>query len=377
MFRFFLILLLCTLFAACSSDSSATLKEWFDDQGIATSYGKDYQEIEVSFRDYNLGYDPSASMVSSFAALGNVNNVEQMLYFGLEAMGSLSPVWKLRTDSIFYATFYEGKVPEEQKNIEARFYWLRENKTEHDTTWLKFQTPFTDSADISINWVAGGTRDTFNISLPEEFLKLRADTLRLLTGIKLFTNNTVLRIAPPTTSDIPGLLRVAQKTQVEREGFRLIAGIRDSFNIVINVDDKDKIKAGKTVVFAQLVLPKSSDITGSELGHPVPVLVFNEEYRIDTAFVEVHGHPNLVFWQGDTLKLQVTRNLRSYVSAANLPDTLGLMLRLGNPMLNPTSLIFSSSANFSSRPAYASYDFSTAFEGKAKLRLWYAETDNH
>jgi len=377
MFRFFLILLLCTLFAACSSDGSATLKEWFNDQGIATSYGKEYQEIEVSFRDYNLGYDTSAYMVSSFAVLGNVNNVEQMLYFGLEAVDSLSPVWSLRTDSIFYTTFYEGKVPEEQKDIKAKFYWLKESKTEHDTTWLKFQNPFTDSADISVDWIAGGTRDTFSISLPEEFLKLKADTLRLLAGIRLLTNNAVLRIAPPTISDIPGLLRVAQKTYVEREDFRLRAGIEDTLNVVLNVNDKDKIKAGKTVVFAQLVLPKSSDITGSELGYPIPVLVFNEEYRVDTAFVEVHGHPNLVFWESDTLKLQVTRNLRTYVSSSNLPDTLGIMLRLGNPMLNPTSLVFSSSDNFSSRPAYASYDFRTAFEGKAKLRLWYAETDIH
>jgi len=377
MFRFFLILLLCTLFAACSSDDSVPLREWFKDQGIATSYGKEYQEIEVSLlRNYNLR-DSSAFMVSSFAALGNVNNVEQMLYFGLVVAGELDPVWKLNADSIFYANFYDGNIPEEQKKIEARFYWLKEDSTEHDTTWLKLQKKFKDSANISIDWKAGETRDTFNISLPEEFLKLKADTLRLLTGIRLLTKDVVLRIAELSILDVPGLLRVAQKANVEREDFRLRAGIRDSFNIVINVDDKDKIKAGKTVVFAQLVLPKSSDTTGSELGHPVPVLVFNEEYRVDTAFVEAHGHPNLVFWQGDTLKLQVTRSLRSYVNAANLPDTLSFTLMLGNPILNPKSPSFFSSANFSSRPAYASYDFSTAFEGKAKLRLWYAETDNH
>ena len=370
MLRLFLILFLCTLFAACSSDSSATLKEWFDSQGIATSYGKEYQEIEVSLKNRGLGYDNSAYMVSSFAALGNVNDVEQMLYFGLEVAGSPSSDWRLRPDSTFYAIFYGGEVPEKHKNLEAKFYWLKEEKTEHDTTWLKFQNDFTDSIDISI--------DSFNIPLPKEFLELNADTLRLLAGIRLLTNNAVLRIAPPDISDIPGLLRVAQKTSVKKQcDLCLHAGVRESLDVVLKVDDKDKIKAGKTVVFAQLVLPKSSDITGSELGHPVPVLVFNEAYRIDTAFVETHGHPNLVFWEGDTLKLQVTRNLRNYVNATNLPDTLSFTLSLENPMLNPKSPSFFSSANFSSRPAYASYDFSTAFEGKAKLRLWYAETDNH
>ena len=356
---------MCALFAACSSDDSATLKEWFDDQVIATSYGKEYQEIDVSFKDYNLGYDSSAYMVSSYAALGNVNDVEQMLYFGLKVADSLSPIWKLKPDSIFYANFYGGEVPEEHKKLEARFYWLKEEKTEHDSTWLKFQNGFKDSANISV--------DSFSISLPEEFLKLKADTIRLLTGIKLLTNNAVLRIAPPDTSNIPGVFRVAQKTHVGHcENLCLHAGVRESLNVVLKVDE---IKTGKTVVFAQLILPKSSDTTGSELGHPMPVFVYNEEYKIDEDFVKVHGHPNLLFWESDTLKLQVTKKLRNYVKAAKLQDTIGFTLRLGNPMLNPTSLSFFNS-NFSSRPAYASYDFYTALKGdKAKLRLWYAETD--
>jgi len=366
MLRLFSILLLCALFAACSSDNdSANFKEWFNDQGIATSYGKDYQEIDVSFKDYSLGYDSSANMVSSFAALGNVNNVEQMLYFGLKVVGKLDSVWKLKPDSIFYANFYGGEIPEEHKKIEARFFWLKESETEHDTTWLKFQKPFSDFANISI--------DSFSFSLPEKILELKADTLRLLIGIKLLTNNAVLRIAPPTISDIPDLLRVAQKTYVESCGdMCLHAGIRESLNVVFEVE-KDKIKAGKTVVFAQLVLPKSSDTTGSELGHPVPVFVFNEDYRVDTASVKNYGHPNLVFWKGDTLKLQVTRNLRNYE-----PDTFSLTLRLGNPMLDTTAFSFFLPNVFSNRPAYSSYNFNTAFNNKnAKLRLWYAETDIH
>jgi len=365
-------MLLCALFAACSSDDSTTLREWFDDQGIATSYGKNYDSIEVSLNNYGVKHDSSAYLVSSFAALGNVNNVEQMLYFGLRVVGKLDSVWKLNPDSIFYANFYEGNIPEEHKKVEARFYWLKENKTEHDTTWLKFQKPLTDfdSAGISI--------DSFSVSLPKEFLELKAtkaDTLRLLVGIKLLTNNAVLRIAPPDTSDIHGLLRVAQKTHLESCGdLCLRAGVRESLDVVLKVE-KNKIKAGKTIVFAQLVLPKSSDTT-SELGQPVPIYVYSggnlEDYKIDTTFVKEYGHPNLLFGESDTLKLQVTKSMR------NLPDTLSLTLRLGNPMLNPKSFYFYSSTNFSSRPAYSSYDFSTAFEGgKAKLRLWYAETNIH
>jgi len=364
---------LCALFAACSSDDSTALKEWFDDQKIATSYGKDYDEIEISLmKDGSvLGHDSSAFMVSSFAALGNANNVEHKLYFGLKVTGNkLDSVWKLKIDSIFYANYYDGEVPEEHKNIKAKFYWLKEKETEHDTTWLKFRKPFSDSAEISI--------DSFSISLPKDFLELKiakTDTLRLLVGIKLLTNNAVLRIAPPDTSNIHGLLRVAQKTQVGNCGdLCLHAGVRESLDVVFEIE-KNKIKENKAIVFAQLVLPKSSDTTGSELGKPVPVYVYSdgnlEDYRVDTAFVKDNGHPNLLFWEGDTLKLQVTKNLR------RMPDTaLSLVLRLGNPMLNPKSFSFYNSSNFYSRPAYASYDFSTAFEGsKAKLRLWYAKTD--
>jgi len=353
MFRFYLILLLCALFAACSSNDDAdALNKWFSDQGIATSYGKVYQEIDVSLKGYGSAYNDSAYVIGTYAALGNVNNLEQMLYFGLETTNPLAVAWNLKIDSIFYANFYNSIIPEEHKKVEARFYWLKESKVDPDSTWLKFQKNFTDSADISI--------DSFSISLPAKFFELTADTLRVLAGIKLLTNNVVLRIAAPTTTDIPGLLRVAQKTNFEQCGdLCLRAGVRESLSVVF--ETKDKIDTSKTVVFAQLVLPKSSDTTGSELGQPVPVYAYNEGYLIDTAYVEAHGHPNLVFWEGDTLKLQITRNLRNHVL-----DTI--TVRFGNPVLNPQTPAFSTT----SRPAYSKYDFSTAFEG-AKLRLWYAD----
>jgi len=394
MLRLLLILFLCALFAACSSDDeSATLREWFNDQNIATSYGKFCEEIDVSLKNYSLGYDYDTSyayMVSSYAALGNVNNVEHKLYFGLKITDSLSRNWRLRADSIFYTEIYGGKVPEIYKNLEVEFYWQWEDSTKHDTTWLKLQDPFNNSAGTSINWKSGGTRDTFSLSLPDtlmnEFSELKAanprDTLNLLVGIKVIPSNKILRIAPPTTSDIPNILRVGQKIYAEPCGdLCLHSGIKESLNVVLKVGDK--IKAGKTVVFAQLVLPKSINNTANELAHPLPVYVYNngglEDYRIDEAFVKEHnGHPNLVFWEEyDTLKLQVTNNLRNHINA----DTIDFTLRLGTPMLNPKSLYFYNSSYstekvFSNRPAYSSYDFNTVFKD-AKLRLWYAETDIH
>jgi hypothetical protein len=402
MFRFLLIPLLCLIFAACSSDDSA-IQDWFKDQGIATSYGKDSTVIEVLIKDATIDFDSSARMVSLYeaAVLGNVNGVEQMLYFGLEVLDALSSVWKLRTDSIFYKDIYSGKVPDEQKVINADFCWFieGENKTQSDSLWLLLQNASSMECKPIENfeWKAGTSQDTFEVSLPKEFLDLRrsafADTLRLLASIKLRTDNTVLRIAPPSKADIPGLrvaqsglLRVAQKTIISDEECNLClhSGVRESLSVAFeiqNEEDKTKMQ-GKTVVFAELVVPKTSDTTGSELGLPVPVLVSGEGYRVHTDYVEKYGHPNLVFWEGDSLKLQVTNGMRNYAISDSLPeDSLNFTLRLDFPMLNPRSPTFCNSyyyycseKYFAYGHAYARYNFSSLGEGKtAKLKLWFTD----
>jgi len=371
MLRLFLILSLCVVFWACSSDDdSAALDEWFKSHGIASSYSLTPEDIPLSFE--STSRNPiSAYMVVSSAALGNANGIEQMLYFGLEVSGSPSPVWNLRTDSVFYADFSGDGY---KKSREAEFYWRVDSKTEHDTTWLKFEEEFTDTAKIRIEWKPGETRDTFSISLPSEFLELNADTLRLLAGIKLLDDDVVLRFEPPNTVDIPGLLRVAQKPSISDECKQcLYSVVGDSLSVTFNI--KEKI-AERPVVFAELIMPKSNDAT-SELGFQVPVFVNSEDYRVDTAYVNQHKyHPNLVFWTGDSLRLQVTQSLRSYASAANPQNTLDFTLRLGTPMLIPdTTLFFNTSTArvFSDRFALARYDFSSAFAEPVKLRIWFAD----
>ncbi|MDR2553964.1 MAG: hypothetical protein LBC64_00925 [Fibromonadaceae bacterium] len=395
MLRLFLILFLCAVFWACSSDDdSVALNEWFGDRGIANSYGLDSLDIYLSVKNSSTDIDTSAFLVSSVAVLGNANGIEQSLYFGLVATGSLSSVWKLRTDTIFYRDFYRDGFP----NINAEFCWLVEDKPELDTTWLKFSEPFKPENCKPVKsfvWKAdtlkktdtlGTPQDTFLVSLPDEFLDLRrrnsSDTLRLLTMIRLLTNDAVLRIAPPSIADIRDLLRVGQKTRISDEcELCLHAGVGESFSLAFDVSEEDKIKiAGKPMVFAELILPKSNDAT-SELEFPVPVFVSSngssEGYRVDTAYVNrYNNHPNLVFWEGDSLRLQVTQSLRNYVNATNSRDTLGFTLRLGPPMLNPSSHSFANSRTsrvFSDRSAFALYDFSSALAEPVKLRLWFAD----
>jgi len=389
MLRLFLILFLCVVFLACSSDDdSVALNEWFGDRGIASSYSLQPEDIYLEVKNPSKDIDASAFLVSSVAALGNANGIEQSLYFGLVASEALSPVWILRTDTVFYRDFYSDGFPDGQKTLNAEFCWLVEDKTELDTTWLKFSESFKPENCKPVKnfeWQEGTSQDTFFVSLPDEFVDQRrnpGDTLRLLTRIRLLTNDAILRIAPPSIADIRGLLRVGQKTSISDAcELCLHAGVRESFSLAFDVSDVDKMKiAGRPMVFAELILPKSNEAT-SELGFQVPVFVSSngssEGYRVDTAYVNSIGyHPNLVFWEGDSLRLQVTQSLRNYVNAANSRDTLGFTLRLGTPMLNTRSHSFANSRTnrvFSDRSAFALYDFSSALAEPVKLRLWFAD----
>lgn len=359
MLRLFLASFLCAVFMACSSsDESTALSQWFSDQGLATSYGVDSVTIDVSVK-FTPGFDTSAYLVGSHGVLGDVNGMEHALYFGFGS--SVARDWALRPDTVFYNRFYEGTAP--NGPLAAKVYWLKEDPSMDDASWMQFDRPWLDSADISI--------DNFSFSLPEAV----PDDI-LLIGLKLKAgSNLVLRIETKSIAEIPGLARVAQKTKLTDDCSQCLhAGVRES--LVVSI--MDKINIDKAVVFAELLLyPERADIVGSELGYPLPVYVYNSEreeesYMVDTVYAKNYGHPNLVFREGDTLKLQVTKSMRK-----GLTDSLTLWL--GYPVLLPQSSRFYDHYDenrnivrvFADRPAYAKYDFS-AFE-TAQLRLWFAD----
>jgi len=351
--------------ACSSSDEAATLSEWFSDRGLPTSYGKKDTVISVSV-SFVSGANDSAYAVGSHAVLGNVNGVEHALYFGFGGLAARNMV--LRPDTVFYNSFYEGITPKEP--LGATVYWQKEDPTMHDTSWVQFNRPWLDSADISI--------DDFSFSLPEA---VPDDTL--LIGIKLKAgSNIVLRIETKSITDIPGFARVAQKTKIIDECSQCLhAGARES--LLVSIDYIGEVNINRPVVFAELQLfPKRMDTTGSELGHPLPVYVYGADGSLETyrvrdgadSSVYKYGHPNLVFWAGesDTLKLQVTNSMRKGMAES-------FTFKLGTPMLKPKSLqfynsIYSTEKVFSDRQAYAKYDFGT-IEETAQLRLWFADID--
>jgi hypothetical protein len=234
----------------------------------------------------------------------------------------------LRTDSLFY----RDKFPLESQEISARLYWLYGDNMEIDS--LK---AWGDSADISFIWQARNALDSFTISLPQEFRG------NMLLGLRLLSDNIVLRIAHPRPSDIYGLAYVGQKSrELEKCETCLYAGVTDSVNISFSLN---KELLDKTVVFAQIFIPKTDENTKSEFEeYNVPLYAYYEAASRDTA------------QSYDSLKFQVTNKLRRYAAS----DSLNFTLRFINPML---------------RPYYAKYDFANAVGNNAKLKIWYAETD--
>ena len=335
---------------------------WFKDQGISTSYGELYEEIDITLKNIAVGFDSLPYITTYYGSFGSFNDVEQSLYFDIKLTEANDTVWSFTPDTVFYKDIYEGTIPETQKNLTGKLYWVR------DTALIKENYEFTDSADVAL--------DSFKISLPKEFADLsgtKENALNLIAHLKI-NSNEVLRII---NINLKGLTRFAQKSSISPAcGTKCLhSGTRESLTVSIDIGESKILD--KTIVFAKLVLPKQGEDAGNEFEYPVPVYVYSdgliENYKLDTAFVREHGHPSLLFWnESPTLDLQVTNALRN--------GDFDLTFKFANPMLLPKSFYYYNSAYsydkvYSDRPSYSSYDFSYLEGTPAKLKIWYAETD--
>ncbi|MDR1760347.1 MAG: hypothetical protein LBR60_07460 [Fibrobacter sp.] len=157
----------------------------------------------------------------------------------------------------------------------------------------------------------------------------------------------------------------------------------------------DGMDVRQAVVMAQLLMQKDGSVEGSELGFPVQVAVASisyhdekddyaqtsEAYKLNPDLVEKSGHPNLVFWPGDTLALQVTSGVRSFVNnAANETEDFRVVLRLGYSVLAPNDTLYYNHVNsdgdsvkiFLNHLTYSRYDFSKSVDNPMRLKLWLA-----
>jgi hypothetical protein len=105
-----------------------------------------------------------------------------------------------------------------------------------------------------------------------------------------------------------------------------------------------------------------------------------EAYKLNKSLVASEGHPNMVFYDGDSLTLQVTYGLRDLINRAQEGSTFKMMMRLGYPVLQDKDSTYSDHRTSSGDTSYvffshfdhARYDFSTSMKQPSTLKLWLA-----
>ena len=149
----------------------------------------------------------------------------------------------------------------------------------------------------------------------------------------------------------------------------------------------------QAVVMAQMTFYRDDSKGESELGLPIQVLAGSfldsadevvcrrENYKLDKPRILESGHPNMVFYEGDSVSLQVTAGMRDFINKASDGRSFKMMMRLGLPVLLDKDTVFYSRIDESSGDTvrvtfphfdYARYDFTSIKNKSANLKLWLA-----
>ena len=162
----------------------------------------------------------------------------------------------------------------------------------------------------------------------------------------------------------------------------------------------------QAVVMAQLTFFRDDSKGENELGLPIRIIsgsfvdsagvsVYRREtYKLDRARIYESGHPNMVFYEGDSVSLQVTAGMRDFINKASDGRSFKMMMRLGVSMLldkdttfqdtivtqaesvrlaNGESISLASGdtlQTYFSDFDYARYDFTSIKKKPATLKLW-------
>lgn len=149
----------------------------------------------------------------------------------------------------------------------------------------------------------------------------------------------------------------------------------------------------QAVILAELTFLRDDSQGSQELGHPIQVVVGSyidsaktqdmremETYKLNKKRIASKGHPNMVFYDGDSLTLQVTFGMRDFINRASDGRTFKTMMRLGYPVLQDKDSTYAnyvtakgdSSYTFFGHFDYARYDFNTIKSSPSTLKLWLA-----
>lgn len=179
---------------------------------------------------------------------------------------------------------------------------------------------------------------------------------------------------------------------VEYPSEKILEALSDFYGDAFPFDEGDGNDVRQAVVLAQLDMVRDDSEGYSELGLPIQVVVGSfidslgeeirrmELYKVNRKLVAESGHPNMVFYDGDSLSLQVTYGMRDLINQAQNGRNLKIMLHLGYPVLQDKDSLYmdyktsdgDSVYVFFKHFDYARYDFGKTFSQPARLKLWLA-----
>ena len=185
---------------------------------------------------------------------------------------------------------------------------------------------------------------------------------------------------------------VTDSLVVEYPMEKILEALSDFYGDAFPYDEGDGNDVRQAVVLAQLDMVRDDSEGYNELGLPIQVVVGSfidslgeeirrmEMYKVNRKLVAESGHPNMVFYDGDSLSLQVTYGVRDLINQARNGRNLKIMTRLGYPVLQDKDSLYADYKTadgdsvyvFFKHFDYARYDFGKTFSQPAKLKLWLA-----
>ena len=172
----------------------------------------------------------------------------------------------------------------------------------------------------------------------------------------------------------------------------IMKALSDFYGDDFPVSSREEYDVRQNVILAELTMARDDSKGFSELGLPIQVVVGSfvdsagtfvrkmENYRLNNEEILEIGHQNLVFHDGDSLKVQLTMGLRDFINRAQDNRSFKFMMRLGFPFLQEKDTTYTTYLTDEGDTVrlrlgysdYARYDFSSVLESSMTLKLWLA-----
>lgn len=196
--------------------------------------------------------------------------------------------------------------------------------------------------------------------------------------------------------------------EVEFPSKPILKALADFYGDEFPYTKGDSNDVRQAVVMAQVTFYRDDSKGENELGLPIRLysgsfidsagesVYRREAYKLDRPRIYESGHPNMVFYEGDSVSLQVTAGMRDFINRASDGRSFKMMMRLGLSVLLEKDTTFldtivaqaetirlanGDDVNLASGDTlqvyfpdfdYARYDFTSIKNKSATLKLWLA-----